>query len=102
MRAREREKEREREECVCVVVVVVLCKMSQIRELFVHGKTMVPYVQLSTNCGLDNFITVNFFLMWTVRSEQFLFFDHQRSIFQFNFIYDICYNLLLDGATRDR
>ena len=22
---------------------------------------MVPYVQLSTNCGLDNFVTVNFF-----------------------------------------
>ena len=28
------------------------------RELFIHGKATVPYVQLSTNCGLDNFITV--------------------------------------------
>ena len=28
------------------------------REFFIHGKAMVPYVQLSTNCGLDNFITV--------------------------------------------
>ena len=29
--------------------------------LFIHGKAMVPYVHLSTNCGLDNFITVHFF-----------------------------------------
>ena len=28
------------------------------RKLFIHGKAMVPYVQFSTNCGLDNFITV--------------------------------------------
>ena len=28
------------------------------RELFMHGKAMVPYVQLSINCGLDNFTTV--------------------------------------------
>ena len=28
------------------------------REFFIHGKAMVPYVQLSTNCGLDNFITM--------------------------------------------
>ena len=28
------------------------------RELFIHGKAMVPCVQLLTNCGLDNFITV--------------------------------------------
>ena len=27
------------------------------RELFIHGKAIVPYVQLSTNCGLDNVIT---------------------------------------------
>ena len=26
-------------------------------ELFIHGNAMSPYVQLSTNCGLDNFIT---------------------------------------------
>ena len=30
------------------------------REFFIHGKAMVPYVQLSTNCGLDNFFTVQF------------------------------------------
>ena len=28
------------------------------RELFIHEKAMVPYVQLSTNCGLNNFINV--------------------------------------------
>ena len=31
------------------------------RELFIHGKAMVPYVKLSTNYGLDNSITVQFF-----------------------------------------
>ena len=28
------------------------------RELFTHGKALVPYAQLSINCGLNNFITV--------------------------------------------
>ena len=28
------------------------------RELFIHRKAIIPYVQLSANCGLDNFITV--------------------------------------------
>ena len=28
------------------------------RELFIHRKAMVLYVQLPTNCGLDSFITV--------------------------------------------
>ena len=35
---------------------------SYTRELFIHGKAMVPYVQLSTNCGLNNFITVQILL----------------------------------------
>ena len=29
-----------------------------VSKLFIPAKVMVPYVQLSTNCGLDNFITV--------------------------------------------
>ena len=35
----------------------------QCRELFIHGKAMVPFVQLSTNCRLDDFITVQFFFI---------------------------------------
>ena len=33
------------------------------RELFIHGIAMVPYVQLSTNSGLDNLITIKILLL---------------------------------------
>ena len=42
------------------------------RELFIHRKALVPYVQLSTNCGLDKLITV-----------QILFSLYQKPIIQF-------------------
>ena len=31
---------------------------------FLYGKAILPYVQLSTNCGLDNFITVKKFSLY--------------------------------------
>ena len=38
-------------------------KKVKTRELFIHGKAMVPYVQMSTNCGLHIFITVVFTIL---------------------------------------
>ena len=46
-------------------------QLSESSELFIHRKTMVLYVQLSTNCRLDNFITV-----------QILFLMYQKAILQ--------------------
>ena len=37
--------------------------VSTIREIFIHGKIVVLYLQLSTNCGLDNVISQKYFLI---------------------------------------
>ena len=43
---------------LCINISLQCCLMGCFRELFIDGKAMVPYMQLSTNCVLDNFITV--------------------------------------------
>ena len=47
-----------------VYYIHLMCALiKKVWNMFIHRKAMVPYGQLSTNCGLDNFITVQIFFI---------------------------------------
>ena len=52
-----------------IILQASLSFKHQTRELFILGKAMVPYVQLSTNCGLGNFITIKFFVFIVLKAN---------------------------------